>query len=88
MELEQKRNSLLSAGQHTGKQLQGSRGLGLDVDGALPPARDILSAFRMDKKFHGGVRLVLLREVGHPTVVDGVTDEELRDVLNEMGATA
>ncbi len=62
--------------------------LGLDVDGALPPVRDILSAFRMDKKFHGGVRFVLLQEVGHPTVVDGVTDDELRDVLSEMGATA
>jgi 3-dehydroquinate synthetase len=50
--------------------------------------RDILSAFRMDKKFHGGVRFVLLREVGHPTVVDGVTDDDLRGVLSEMGATA
>ena len=61
--------------------------LGLDVDGALPPVRDILLAFRMDKKFHGGVRFVLLRDVGHPEVVDGVTDDELRDVLSEMGAT-
>jgi 3-dehydroquinate synthetase len=42
----------------------------------------------MDKKFHGGARFVLLEDVGRPTVVDGVTDEELRDVLIEMGATA
>jgi 3-dehydroquinate synthetase len=34
------------------------------------------------------VRFVLLHEVGHPMVVDGVTDEEVRDVLSEMGATA
>ncbi len=61
--------------------------LGLETDGPLPPAHDILTAFRMDKKFHGGVRFVLLRAVGEPTVVDGVSDEELRTVLHEMGAT-
>jgi 3-dehydroquinate synthase len=60
--------------------------LGLETDGPLPPAHDILTAFRMDKKFHGGVRFVLLRSVGEPTVVEGVTDEELRAVLHEMGA--
>jgi len=60
--------------------------LGLEVDGALPPAHDILSAFRMDKKFQGGVRFVLLTEVGRPVVVEGVTDEEMRTVLIEMGA--
>ena len=42
----------------------------------------------MDKKFHGGVRFVLLRAVGEPIVVDGVTDDELRTVLSEMGAAA
>jgi 3-dehydroquinate synthase len=60
--------------------------LGLETDGALPPAHDILSAFRMDKKFHGGVRFVLLAEVGRPVVVEGVTEDELRAVLIEMGA--
>jgi 3-dehydroquinate synthase len=60
--------------------------LGLETDGALPPARDILSAFRMDKKFHAGVRFVLLEDVGRPIVVDGVTDDELRAVLAQMGA--
>ena len=62
--------------------------LGLETDGPLPPAHDILTAFRMDKKFHGGVRFVLLRAVGDPTVVEGVTEEELRTVLHEMGAPA
>jgi len=62
--------------------------LGLETDGPLPPAHDILTAFRMDKKFHGGVRFVLLRAVGDPTVVAGVTKEELRTVLHEMGAPA
>jgi 3-dehydroquinate synthetase len=42
----------------------------------------------MDKKFHGGVRFVLLRAVGDPTVVEGVMDDELRTVLSEMGAPA
>ncbi|MEP6758744.1 MAG: 3-dehydroquinate synthase [Actinomycetota bacterium] len=60
--------------------------LGLETDGALPPAHDILSAFRMDKKFRAGVRFVLLADVGRPVVVDGVTDDEVRAVLTEMGA--
>ena len=62
--------------------------LGLETDGPLPPVDDVLAAFRLDKKFHGGVRFVLLREVGDPTVVGDVTDEELGATLQEMGATA
>jgi 3-dehydroquinate synthase len=61
--------------------------LGLETDGALPAVRDILAAFRMDKKFHGGVRFVLLEDVGRPLVVDDVTDDALADALREMGAT-
>jgi 3-dehydroquinate synthase len=61
--------------------------LGLETDGAMPPVRDILAAFRLDKKFHGGVRFVLLTDVGRPEVVEGVTDDELRTVLEEMGAS-
>ena len=64
------------------------RSLGLETDGPLPPSHDILTAFRMDKKFHGGVRFVLLRAVGEPMVVEGVTEEELRAVLQDMGAPA
>jgi len=62
--------------------------LGLESDGSLPPADDVLAAFRMDKKFHGGVRFVLLRDVGDPVVVDDVSDDELRATMREMGATA
>jgi 3-dehydroquinate synthase len=61
--------------------------LGLEADGPSPPVRDILAAFRMDKKFHGGVRFVLLEDFGRPRVVEGVTDEELTTVLREMGAS-
>jgi 3-dehydroquinate synthase len=62
-------------------------GLGLETDGALPPADDVLDAVRMDKKFHGGVRLVLLQDVGRPVVIDGVSDDEVCRVLQTMGAT-
>jgi 3-dehydroquinate synthase len=72
----------------TGRTLRVLSSLGLDTDGPLPPSHDILTAFRMDKKFHGGVRFVLLRGVGEPTIVEGVTEEELRAVLQEMGAAA
>ena len=69
-----------------GRTLRLLSSLGLETDGALPPAHDILTAFRMDKKFHGGVRLVLLTEVGRPVVVAGVTEDEMRTALIEMGA--
>ena len=61
--------------------------LGLETDAELPPVRDVLSAFRMDKKYHGGVRFVLLEDVGRPVVVDGVPEGQMRAVLHEMGAT-
>jgi 3-dehydroquinate synthase len=60
--------------------------LGLETDGPLPPVRDILGAFRMDKKFHAGVRFVLLQDVGRPVVVDGVPEDQMRTILLEMGA--
>jgi 3-dehydroquinate synthase len=60
--------------------------LGLETDGALPPVRDILSAFRMDKKFHGGMRFVLLEDVARPVVVERIDEEELGSVLSAMGA--
>jgi 3-dehydroquinate synthetase len=40
----------------------------------------------MDKKFHDGVRFVLLEDVGRPLIVDGVPPNEVRRVLHEMGA--
>jgi 3-dehydroquinate synthase len=61
-------------------------GLGLETDGALPPAADVLDAMQMDKKFHGGLRLVLLEDVGRPIVIDAVPDDEVRGVLEAMGA--
>jgi 3-dehydroquinate synthase len=61
---------------------------GLETDGSLPDSDDILSAFKLDKKYRGGVRFVLLEDVGRPIVVDDVTDDEARKVLNDMGAGA
>jgi 3-dehydroquinate synthase len=60
---------------------------GLETDGALPGPDDILAAFRLDKKYRGGVRFVLLQDVGRPVIVDDVTDDELREVLRAMGAS-
>ena len=62
--------------------------LGLETDGPLPHVDEVLAAFRMDKKYRGGVRFVLLRDVGEPVVVDDVPDEEIRAALREMGVTA
>ena len=59
--------------------------LGLETDGSLPPADDILAAFRLDKKYHGGVRFVLLRDVGDAVVVDDVPEAQVREVLEAMG---
>jgi 3-dehydroquinate synthase len=61
--------------------------LGLDTDGPLPNADAILAAFRLDKKYRRGVRFVLLEDVGRPIIVDDVTDDELRGVLDAMGAS-
>lgn len=62
--------------------------LGLEVDGSLPPVDDILSAFRLDKKYQGGVRLVLLEDVGRAVIVEGITPEELGTLLRTIGAGA
>jgi 3-dehydroquinate synthase len=64
------------------------RSLGLDPGGTLPPAEDVRRCLRLDKKYRGGVRFVLLEDVGRPIVVDDVSDEEVRSVLHEMGAPA
>ena len=60
--------------------------LGLETDGPLADPDAILAVFRLDKKYRGGVRFVLLEDVARPVVVDDVTDDELRRVLETMGA--
>ncbi|HEY6566238.1 MAG TPA: 3-dehydroquinate synthase [Actinomycetota bacterium] len=81
------RRGIASAGlaSRTGRLLSS---LGLETDGALPRAREIVSSFRLDKKYHGGVRFVLLRDVGDPVIVDDVPTSQVVEVLDEMGATA
>jgi 3-dehydroquinate synthase len=64
------------------------KALGLETAGPLPPVREVVDAFRLDKKFHGGVRFVLLEDVGKPIVVDDVAPDDVRDVLIQMGAAA
>ena len=73
-------------GERTGRSPEGLTGrtvrllhaLGLDPDATLPPARAILDALRMDKKFHAGIRFVLLEDVGRPVVVGDVAEEAVR----------
>lgn len=60
--------------------------LGLEAGGPLPEIDAIVSAMRMDKKFRGGVRFVLLEDVGRPVVLDSVPEELVRATLKEMGA--
>ncbi len=62
------------------------KALGLETEGSLPPVAEVLATLRMDKKFHRGVRFVLLEDVGRPVVVDDVGDDELAAILREMGA--
>ena len=62
--------------------------LGIDVGGGLPPAADVLAAVRLDKKYRDGVRFVLLDDLGAPRVVDDVTEDEIRSVLEDMGVPA
>jgi 3-dehydroquinate synthase len=62
--------------------------LRLETDGPVPSADEVVGAFRLDKKFHGRVRFVLLRDVGRPEVVDDVPEDEVRRILHEMGAAA
>ena len=45
-------------------------------------------AFALDKKYRGGVRFVLLEDVGRPVVVDDVPVGTIAEVLVEMGAAA
>jgi 3-dehydroquinate synthase len=70
----------------TGRTVRLLASLGLETGGALPAVEEILGAFRLDKKYHGGVRFVLLRDVGRPELAEDVAEAALRAVLEEMGA--
>ena len=60
--------------------------LGLEPGGALPEGERILSAMRTDKKYRGGIRFVLLEDVGRPTVVGSIPEHVVATTLKEMGA--
>jgi 3-dehydroquinate synthase len=62
--------------------------LGLDTDGPLPPADEIVASMRLDKKYRGGMRFVLLEDVGRPYVDDGISAERVRSALEQTGADA
>jgi 3-dehydroquinate synthase len=60
--------------------------LGLEPTGVMPSADQVLAAMRLDKKYAGGVRFVLLEDVGRPKVVAAVPEDLVRATLEEMGA--
>ena len=62
--------------------------LGLAPADALPSLEDILRSLRLDKKYRGGVRFVLLEDVGRPVLVDDVSEAEVEAALHEIGAQA
>lgn len=59
--------------------------LGLEPTGPFPDAEEILAAFRMDKKYSGGVRFVLLEDLGRPRIVEGVSEDQIRAALSSSG---
>ncbi len=59
--------------------------LGLETDATLPAADDVMATMRMDKKYRGGVRFVLLEDVGRPFVEDDVPEDVVRSTLEAMG---
>jgi 3-dehydroquinate synthase len=61
--------------------------LGLETGGGLPETGEVLAAMKMDKKYRGGIRFVLLEDVGRPVVVESVSEERIREVLDTFGAS-
>ena len=47
-----------------------------------------MSAIRMDKKYRGGARFVLLEDVGRPFVEETVPEELVRTTLERAGPGA
>jgi 3-dehydroquinate synthetase len=60
----------------------------LETDATLPPAEEIVSAIRLDKKYRAGARFVLLEDVGHPFVEEAVPEELLRTTLEQARSGA
>ena len=77
-----------SQGGLAGRTVRLLSSLGLESGGELPDTPSIMAAFTLDKKYHGGVRFVLLEEVGRPVIVDDVPEATIAEVLEEMGAAA
>ena len=60
--------------------------LGLGATEDLPPTDDVLAALRIDKKYAGGLRFVLLEDLARPRIVEGVGEADIRAALTDLGA--
>ncbi|MGH2739100.1 MAG: 3-dehydroquinate synthase [Actinomycetota bacterium] len=60
--------------------------LGLPAHRDVPDAEAVLEALRLDKKYRGGVRFVLLEDLGRAQLVENVSDAEIREALARLAA--
>ncbi len=58
--------------------------LGLPHGGEQPDTDAVLEALRLDKKYRGGSRFVLLEDVGRAAVVEGIGDDMVREALGRL----
>lgn len=59
---------------------------GLPVRGADAPIDLVLEAMRRDKKYRGGLRFVVLEQIGRPVLASGVPEELIRRAYEEVRA--
>ncbi|MFM8944370.1 MAG: 3-dehydroquinate synthase [Actinomycetota bacterium] len=60
--------------------------LGLGDAAGLPDVEEVLAALRLDKKYAGGVRFVLLEAIGRARVVEGVGEDAIRAAYAAVAA--
>ncbi|MCA1834176.1 MAG: 3-dehydroquinate synthase [Actinomycetota bacterium] len=59
---------------------------GLPVAGAEAPFESVLRAMGGDKKYHGGIRFVILEDLGRPRLVSDVSTDLVRSAYEKVSA--